>query len=155
MGYVEDLRALVGTRPLILVGPDVLILDTARHVLLHRRRDDGLWSIPGGAMEMGESLEDAARREVREETGLEVGELALVDIYSGSEFFHEYPNGDRVYMVGAVYVTTDVTGALAPRGDETIDLSFFSLDALPHALGRLSRLVLERYRCRAGSGVMS
>jgi len=57
--------------------------------------------------------------------------------------------------VGAVYVTTDVTGALAPRGDETIDLSFFSLDALPHALGRLSRLVLERYRCRAGSGVIS
>ncbi len=106
-------------------------------------------------MEMGESLEDAARREVREETGLEVGELTLVDIYSGYEFFHEYPNGDRVFMVGAVYVTTDVTGTLTPRGDETIDQSFFRLDALPHNLGRVSRLVLERYRHRAGSGVMS
>ncbi len=78
MNYVQELRALVGHTPLILVSAGVLLFDDVGRVLLQRRTDDGLWSIPGGAMEPGESLEDTARREVREEVGVAVGELTLV-----------------------------------------------------------------------------
>jgi NAD+ diphosphatase len=70
MSYVAEMRALVGQRPLILVGAGVLIEDAQERLLLQRRTDDGLWSIPGGGVEVGETVEAAARREVREETGL-------------------------------------------------------------------------------------
>ncbi len=150
MGYVEELRLLVGTRPLILVGPDVLIVDAAGRVLLQRRSDDGLWGLPGGALEPGESLEEAARREIREETGLDVRTLTLVDIYSGAEFFHRYPNGDQAYMVGVVYAAHAVAADATWHSHETIETAYFGLDGLPAALGHVSRIVLERYRQRSG-----
>ena len=55
MGYIEELRALVGSRPLILPGASVLVVDARGHILLQRRADSGLWGIPGGMMEPGES----------------------------------------------------------------------------------------------------
>ena len=97
MDYMQELRALVGHRPVLVPGAAILILDDAGKVLLHRRGDDDLWSLPGGALEPGESLEEAARREAAEEVGLTLGELTLVDVFSGPEFFHEYPNGDQVF----------------------------------------------------------
>lgn len=151
MGYVRELRALVGHRPLILVTAGVLILDHAGRVLLLRRSDDGLWDIPGGAMEPGECLEDAARREVREETGLELGQLALVDLYSGPEFFREYPNGDQVFLVGAVYTTQDMRGEPIPDEREALELRFFDLKALPCDLVPPSRPFLERCRQKLAS----
>ncbi|HLA24624.1 MAG TPA: NUDIX domain-containing protein [bacterium] len=68
MGYVGDLRLLVGTRPLILVGAAVIVRDKRGAILLQRRVDNNKWSLPGGALEPGETLAEAARREVLEET---------------------------------------------------------------------------------------
>src|SRR3954453_7449849 len=93
MGYVETMRALVGSRPLLLVAAGVVVQAPDGKVLLQRRTDDSLWGLPGGALEPGESLEDAARRELLEETGLVASELTLLDVYSGADFFLEYPNG--------------------------------------------------------------
>ncbi|HEX2184483.1 MAG TPA: NUDIX domain-containing protein [Chloroflexota bacterium] len=73
MGYVAELRALVGHRPLLVVAAGVLVFDAGGRVLLHRHRDTGRWGIPGGALEPGETLEAAARRELREETGVQAG----------------------------------------------------------------------------------
>ena len=150
MGYVGDMRALIGNRPLILAGANVLIFDASNRVLLHRRTDDGLWAILGGVLEPGETLEDTARREIREESGLELGDLTLVDIFSGPAFFHVYPNGDQVHPVGAVYVTGEVRGQPVLDEREVLEVGFFALDALPSDLGTTSRLVLERYRRRLG-----
>ena len=63
MGYIQQLRELVGFRPIIMVGTGVLLLKE-KEVLLQRRRDNGLWGIPGGSLEPGESLEETARREI-------------------------------------------------------------------------------------------
>jgi 8-oxo-dGTP pyrophosphatase MutT (NUDIX family) len=148
VGYVQELRALVGNRPLLLPGAEVLILDAVGRVLLQRRTDDGRWGVPGGAMEPGETVEDTARREVRAETGFEVGELTLVDLFSGTENFEVLPNGDQVYALTAVYTTTDVRGAERVETSEVRELRSFDLDDLPADLRRSSRAVLERYRAR-------
>ncbi|MFF5084022.1 NUDIX domain-containing protein [Actinoplanes sp. NPDC000266] len=68
--YVERMRALIGREPLVVAGAGVLVRDDRRRVLLQQRSDDGTWSMPGGTVEPGEHLEEAARRELREETGL-------------------------------------------------------------------------------------
>src|SRR3954462_14067206 len=95
MPYAQDLRAIVGQRPLILVAAGMLICNAAGDLLLQRRTDDQLWGIPGGSMELGESAEEPARREVWEETGLTVGELQLFGVFSGAEMAHTFPNGDQ------------------------------------------------------------
>lgn len=75
MGYIEDLRKSIGSRPIIMVGANVILVNARGQILLHHRTDRDWWGLPGGAMELGESLEDTARREVFEEVNLQCGEL--------------------------------------------------------------------------------
>ena len=126
MSYVQDLRAVIGHRPLILVAAGVIILDSYQSVLLQRRTDDGLWSIPGGSMELGESAQDTARREVLGETGLVVGRLRLFDVFSGDELLHRYPNGDVAAIVSIVFLCDDVRGEVSISRDESVELRYFS-----------------------------
>ena len=70
MGYIEDMRNLVGNHPLILIGSHAIILNEKDEVLLQLRTDFNRWGIIGGALEYNETLEDALKREVFEETGL-------------------------------------------------------------------------------------
>ncbi len=93
----------------VLVAAGVLVRDRASGaVLLQLRGHNATWGLPGGRPEPGESLEQAARRELLEETGLAAGDLALVDVYSGSEFVVRYPDGYAVYVVGATFETSDI-----------------------------------------------
>lgn len=133
MGYVEDLRKIVGNRPLILVGSVVLIMNENGQLLLQHRAE-GTWGLPGGLTELGESLEDTARREVKEETGLSIGELKLLDNFSGPEHYLKLNNGDELYSVTAVYLSRDVEGKLKADGVESRDVQFFDLDDLPIGL---------------------
>jgi len=133
MGYVSELRELVGHRPLILPGSVVLIFNEDSEILLQHRTDGG-WGLPGGIMEMGESLEETARREVKEETGLILGELKLVGVFSGSDYYLKVGNGDGLYSVTAGYFTDDIHGEIKMDESESVDLQFFSLDQLPVGL---------------------
>jgi len=143
MGYMQELRALVGSRVLIAVGADVLVQRGEGEVLLQLRRDGRYWSLPGGALEPGESLEDAARRELREETGLVARELRLLTVCSGPEYDHTYPNGDRIHNVVAIYVALEAEGELRPDPNEGLKLRYFSSGALPE-MPASSRRMLAR-----------
>lgn len=145
MGYVEELRRLIGTRPLILVGAGVLIFDSQDRLLLLRRNDNGKWAVPGGMMEPGESLEDTARRETFEEVGLLAGRLDFLKLYSGPEFYHCYPNGDQVHNVSASFVCREFTGELK-TDSEGSEPGFFALDALPQPLNGFELIIIQDYR---------
>ncbi|RPJ45085.1 MAG: NUDIX domain-containing protein, partial [Chloroflexi bacterium] len=124
MGYVQEIRALIGHRPLILASAEVLVLDNENRLLLQRRADNGLWAIPGGMMEPGETFEETARRETLEEVGLELGELELFTVLSGPDFYYKYPNGDEVYNVTAVYIARSFSGALK-MDEESTEIGFY------------------------------
>lgn len=134
MGYVEELRKLVGQRPLILVGAVVVVRNDSGEILL-QHRSDGDWGLPGGLMDLGESLEDTARREVLEETGLQVGSLTLLGVFSGPEYYLKVANGDELFSVTAVYLTQEFQGEITADGLESREVRFFPLD---EALSRLS-----------------
>lgn len=145
MGYIEELRALVSHQPLILVGTAVGVLNHNGEILLQKRHD-GRWGVPGGFIELGESTEEAGRREVLEETGIQLGKLELVNVISGKEHFVKLPNGDEFYPVTVVYICKDITGGeLEVDGVETVDAKFFKLNELPDSLNPLVKKLIYSY----------
>lgn len=146
MGYVEDLRKLVGTRPLILVGAVTVLTDSSGRLLLEERKfPKNTWGLPGGLMELGESTEDTARREVLEETGLDIGQLQLIDIYSGPNHFVVAENGDQFYVVTAAYSTDDWKGDMEKDAAESEDLKFFEPSALPDQMIGSHRVIVNDF----------
>ncbi|MFJ6694913.1 NUDIX hydrolase [Streptomyces sp. NPDC091272] len=150
--YVAELRSLVGHRPVIFPGSSVVVTDDRGRVLLLARADTGGWGLPGGLMDPGESFEETARREVLEETGLVVGELDLLGLFSGGpDFFYRYPNGDEVHNVTAAYVAPLPAGStVVPDRVENTAAAFFDIDDLPPDVITPERPILDMYRDRYG-----
>ena len=90
--YVTYMRKMIGSKPMFLVGSGVLIIDEKDRILLIKRTDNNKWGIPGGSMELGETFEETAAREAREETGLLVSKLKLFKVYSGQRMHYVYIN---------------------------------------------------------------
>lgn len=154
MAYIESLRALVGSRPLIVVGAAALVLDEECRVLLLKRSDGAGWGPPGGMMELGETTEQTVRRETYEETGIRLGDLELLSVFSGPEMFHRYPDGNQVYNVAVAYIVREWNGAISPDGVENSEARFFRLDRLPQVpkcVSPMLRRLAERLSgCNSG-----
>jgi ADP-ribose pyrophosphatase YjhB (NUDIX family) len=111
---------------MIALAVIVAIIDDGR-VLLTKREDFEVWCLPGGSVEEGESLADAAKREAREETGLDVELTRLVGVYSRL-------GGGIVDVHAVLYAARPVGGELRTQPGETIDVAFFPFDQLPDEL---------------------
>ena len=132
--YIMDMRKRVGPIPLMQCGASVIVLDGQNRLLLQQRKDNGMWGYAGGAVELYERVEDAAARELREETGLIADQLELLGVFSGPELRYTYPNGDQVSIVDIVYLCRKYHGQLRPQREEVTELAFFSPDRLPDNL---------------------
>ena len=132
--YIMDLRRAVGHRPLLQLGASVIVEDGDGRVLLERRADCGKWAYAGGSVELDESVEDAARREVLEETGIAAGALELFGVFSGPQYHYVYPNGDEVSNVDIVFVCRDWSGDIEIQKDEVTEARFFAAGSLPAEL---------------------
>ena len=148
MGYILELRKTLGSRPLIMAGAGVIIINKDNEILLQKRSDNGYWDYPAGSMELGESFEECARREVLEETGLLCGKLEFFTELSGEESFYEYPNGDQVYLAGILYICRDYSGELKVQEDEVLEQSFFPADRFPEDIvpDKMKKRIFEKVK---------
>ncbi|WP_455676112.1 NUDIX hydrolase [Pradoshia sp.] len=134
MGYIEHLRSLVGREKVIMVVAGAFIFDKENRLLLQRRTDNKSWGLPGGFIELGETVQEAAKREVFEETGLRLGKLDLFGIYSGPDYDKTFPNGDQVSMVQLLFTCNEYEGELVNHNAESLNNGFFPLNQLPEDL---------------------
>jgi len=114
----------VNGEPMILLGANVAIFQSSE-ILLTKREDFEVWCLPGGIVEVGESMAQAAVREAREETGLEVELLRLVGLYSTITGVY----GADCHA--ALFAARPIGGALNPQANEVLELRFFAPDDLP------------------------
>ncbi len=137
-----------GTPVVVQTGASVIVEDARGRILMQQRRDDGTWSYPGGRLEVGETLEDCARRETLEECGVRVGAMELLGVFSGPELDHVYPNGNEVWAVDAVYVCRDFEGDPVPADGEAVCAAFYPIDALPQPVSAMNAKQLRAYLAR-------
>jgi ADP-ribose pyrophosphatase YjhB (NUDIX family) len=113
-------------------------------VLLVQTTYSRYWALPGGGVERGESFADAARRELREETGLELAEPRLFHVYVSLAEGKD----DRV----ALFVAESPNGEPRPDGNEVIAAAFFALDALPAGTSPATRRRIHEYQAGQPTG---
>jgi 8-oxo-dGTP pyrophosphatase MutT (NUDIX family) len=105
------------------------VVDSDGRILLQRRSDNDLWALPGGGMELGESLAITVIREVLEETGLDVEPLYVIGVYSDPDHVFAYDDGE-VRQEYSVCVACRLTGGDLTVGDESTDVAWFTPDEL-------------------------
>ncbi|TXK42681.1 NUDIX domain-containing protein [Nonomuraea sp. C10] len=116
--YLAEVRAKLG--PDLLMMPSVCgcVFDDEGRLLLALHGDGGLWAAPGGAVDPDERPQEAVRRELREELGIDVRVRGLIGVYGGPEFRVRYPNGHECAFMIAVYGCALVSGTPTPDDDE-------------------------------------
>lgn len=141
MGYIMNLRKHIGHDPLIGVGATTLVFNDKMELLLNLRTDTNTWGIPGGSMELYETIEETAIRELKEETGLCADQLELVTVLSGKDFYFEYPNGDKMCTVIVLFKVLHYNGPMKVSDNESKSLKFFPLTNLPVMESRAERII--------------
>ena len=141
MGYITDLRKYVGHEPLIGIGATTLVFNENKELLLNLRSDTNTWGIPGGSMELYETIEETAIRELKEEAGIRADSLELVTVLSGDEYYFEYPNGDKLWTVIVLFKVDNYTGEIKVSDKESKKLQFFALDNLPEMESRAKAII--------------
>ncbi len=143
--YIMDLREIVGHRPLLQVGASVIVEDPQGRILLQLRSDNHCWGYAGGSVELDEVVEDAAKRELFEETGLIAESLELFGVFSGKDTHYIYPNGDEVSNVDIVYVCKKYSGSLKCQEGEVDALKFFHVDEIPENISAPIQRALTKW----------
>ena len=129
----------------LVVATSAVVVDERGRILMQRRADSGNWALPGGGMEMNESLTDSAIREVKEETGYEVEVTGLVGTYTDPRHIIAYSDGE-VRRQFNICFTAHVIGGQLAISDESTEIRFVDrgeLDELP--MDSSQRLRLRHY----------
>jgi len=140
--YLGRLRKAVGKQKIIAIGARAIIQDKVGRVLFVRRSDNNAWVMPAGSIELNESILDCLKREVKEETGLEVINATVIAIYSDPRYSFVTEYGDPYQMFAVVFLVNEWQGTLLSNTDETTDARFFGMDELPE-IPKLYRETLE------------
>lgn len=139
-----DLRRLIGSRPIIMAGSCVIVRNKEGQILLQKRRDTDDWGTIGGSLELGESFEEAAARELYEEAGLKANKFNFIKLLSGKDMYFQYPHGDEVYNAMAVFEAEEIEGIPTINDDEGLELKYFSPEHPIPGINPFSELTLKK-----------
>jgi 8-oxo-dGTP pyrophosphatase MutT (NUDIX family) len=153
MNYIRDMRQYVGHKTIIMPCACVLIINQKGEVLVQHRADDHNWGYIGGAIEVDEAVEEAAKREMKEETGLTPLSLKFFKIYSGKKYHYVYPNLDEVSPIDTVFICDKYEGTLSLQAEEETEIRFFSLDQLPSPMREATKSVFRDYISSLGKKI--
>jgi ADP-ribose pyrophosphatase YjhB (NUDIX family) len=145
MEYHHFIRKVAGKSPIILTAAGVVITNAKGQLLLFKRSESGVWSIPGGHMDIGESLEETAIRETFEETGLTLYQLELICVVSGKNSCIENDDGTKTYYVTAIFKCNEFSGSLQ-GSSEGEEVDFFDVDNLPSPVSTSARGAVDYLR---------
>tara|TARA_Y100000739_G_C20571942_1_gene448239 strand:- start:371 stop:841 length:471 start_codon:yes stop_codon:yes gene_type:complete len=120
----------------IRLGVAVALINLKNEILLEKRSDCGWWGVTGGKLDLGETVQDCAVREIKEECNLSIesNNLNLVDVYSNPKEGRilEYPD-NRVHLIDVVYMLSG-DFPLLKKSEESLELKFFKFDGLPNLI---------------------
>ena len=170
MDYIKEIRKYIGHKTLLYPCATALIINKNNEVLLEKRSDDNKYGYIGGMIEVDENIIlsqsravgdpvyegytlkitvsniiDALKREIKEETNLDVISYSFFNIYSGIEFHHVYPNNDEISPIDIVFIVKDFKGTLKPQEGEVKSLEWFKFDSLPSNLNHITDIVIKDY----------
>jgi ADP-ribose pyrophosphatase YjhB (NUDIX family) len=142
--YIKWIRSKVGHEPIILNFSGACITNKEGQILLQKRsKEVEAWGLPGGAVEIGESIEEAMLREVKEETGLDVIVEHLIGVYS--KYFAAYQNGDEAQTICYLFKCTVADGELAIDNEETFELRFFNMNEIPELFNQQHKDMIKDF----------
>ena len=113
----------------LVVGSSAVVSDDEGRILLQERSDSGNWALPGGSMDIGETLALSAIREVKEETGFDIRIDRIVGIYSDPGHVFAYDNGE-IRQEFSICVAGTIVGGTLRVSHESTAVKFFSVPEL-------------------------
>ena len=143
--YWQNLRKLIGHMPIVVCGASVIVENSRNEILLQLRSDNKCWAYPGGIVDVNEIVEEAAKRELFEETGIVANSLELFGVFSGKELYHVYPHGDEISIIDVVYVCKDYSGKIKANLNESVEVKFFSCTGLPENISPPCVPAIKKY----------
>jgi ADP-ribose pyrophosphatase YjhB (NUDIX family) len=145
-----------GAKPqAIRLGVGVFLRDEAGRLLLELRQDNNCWGLPGGRVAPGESIAQAAVREVEEETGLSVRITRLLGVYSETtDRVFQYPGDEGPVHKIDVILEGEILGGALRVSEESQTLQYFDLASLPERISPAARRPLADY-CANRAGVIA
>lgn len=129
--YYKKLREKVGNEFLFMPSVAGVVRNELGEILLQNKGNGEKWSLPAGAIELGEAPAEAVVREVWEETGLLVVPQKLLGVFGGKDFRYQYPNGHQVEYNVFMFECVVQSGELNPIDNETANLQYFSPSNMP------------------------
>jgi 8-oxo-dGTP pyrophosphatase MutT (NUDIX family) len=142
--YYDDPNAPAANS--LVPSVNVVVANEAGEILLIRRTDNDNWSLPGGAIDLGESLPQAGIRETKEETGIDCEITGLVGIYTDPKHVLHYTSNDEVRQEFTVVLTGSPVGGQPTPSDESSEVRWVPpADLLGYAMHQSMRHRLERY----------
>ncbi|MBN2504831.1 MAG: NUDIX domain-containing protein [Bacilli bacterium] len=138
--YILYLRNMVGNAKVMLNACSVVIVNDKNEVLLQKRSDNSLWGLPGGLMELDESIETCAIREVKEETNLDIEIIRFIGVFNNPMM--RWRETDEARVIAFAFAARVIGGELRINDTESLGFGYFSRDNLPkiHSIDNLETI---------------
>ncbi|MDF7639011.1 NUDIX hydrolase [Lactobacillus sp. ESL0791] len=141
--YITEIRKKVGHDPIILTFAGGILTNKNNEILLQKRADFNSWGLPGGALEFGETAEEACKREYLEETGLKVKVTSLLGV-STNQIQH-YPNNDIAQAIVIAFIVKYLKKDEIKISPETLALKYFAQNELPSIFNQQHKKLIKNY----------